>query len=317
MRGGADMSAPQAYGSTIPYGRKVALSLLFNLRVSGPQKAAEPPQRQKPPNWEDDLLASLRRAAQRSDKPPSVAQLDYLARLMRALDLFCGAGGATRGLQQASFDVVGVDLRPQPNYCGAFVRADALAYLETADLDRFDFIGASPPCQRFTSMRHAPGTKAHPDLITPTRELLERSGKPYCIENVIGAPLINPTTLCGSMFGRQAPDGSKLRRHRLFETSFPLLAPSCQHGRPVIGVYGAHSRDRRRPSGTNHKSGSNLPWEHAFIAMGAPVGSMTLAELSDAIPPAYSRFVAEQWLKLKPVKVLDRTNFPDDESTLS
>ena len=214
---------------------------------------------------------------------------------MMALDLFSGAGGATRGLMQAGFHVTGVDLKPQANYCGdVFVRADAIAYLKTADLDRFDFIWASPPCQRFTSLRHAPGTKAHQDLVAPTRALLERSGKPWVIENVVGAPLINPTILCGSMFGLQTPDGANLRRHRLFETSFQLAAPSaCRHHGQVIGIYGAHLRDRRRPTGTNHKSGSNRPREHGFIAMGVPVGSMTLAELSEAIPPIYARFVAE------------------------
>jgi DNA (cytosine-5)-methyltransferase 1 len=218
--------------------------------------------------------------------------------LKNALDLYCGAGGAARGLQQAGFHVVvGVDLRPQPNYCGdVFFQADSLRYLETADLGPFDFIWASPPCQRFTALKTAPGAKgdAHLDLVAPTRALLERSGKPYCIENVVGAPLIDPVVLCGSMFGLQAPDGAALRRHRLFETSFPLAAPSaCWHGGSVVGIYGAHVRDRRRPSGTNHKSGSNLPWAHAFIAMGVPVGSMTLAELSEAIPPAYSRFIVE------------------------
>ena len=30
--------------------------------------------------------------------------------------------------------------------------------------------------------------------------------------------------------------------------------------------------------------------------MGAPVGSMTLAELSESIPPAYGRYVAEAFL---------------------
>ena len=118
------------------------------------------------------------------------------------------------------------------------------------------------------------------------------------IENVEGAPLVNPVMLCGTMFGLCTPDGVELRRRRLFETSFPLLVPSCQHGRgPVVGIYGAHVRDRRRPSGKNHKSGSNLPWAHAFIAMGVPVGSMTLAELSEAIPPVYAKFIAEAWLR--------------------
>ena len=148
-------------------------------------------------------------------------------------------------------------------------------------------------------MRRAPGTKEHLDLIAPTHALLERSGKPYCIENVVGAPLIHPTTLRGSMFGLQAPEGAELRRHRLFETSFSLAAPSaCRHGSgSVIGVYGAHVRDRRRPAGRNHCSGSNRPWAHAFVAMAVPLGSMTLAELSEAIPPAYSRFVVEAFLK--------------------
>ena len=193
------------------------------------------------------------------------------------------------GLQQAGFKVLGVDLRHQPRYCGdIFVRADALEYLATADLSRFAFIWASPPCQKFTRLRHAPGTKEHLDLIAPTREALKRTGKPWVIENVPGAPLIDPTTLCGSMFGLVTPDGAfELRRHRMFEATFALAAPSkCRHLHPVIGVYGGHFRDRRRPHGLNHRSGSSLPWEHGFVAMGAPVGSMTLEELSCGRGPA-------------------------------
>jgi DNA (cytosine-5)-methyltransferase 1 len=225
--------------------------------------------------------------------------------VVKALDLFCCAGGATRGLQQAGFHVVGVDLEPQPNYCGdVFLQVDALEYVKTADLTPFDLILASPPCKPHTVLRHAPGTKgkAHPNLITPTRALLEQSGKPWVIENVLGARrhLNNPVRLCGSMFGLQAP-GYRLQRHRLFEASFPLAAPSrCRHVRPVIGVYGGHFRDRRRARGANHRSGLNLPWEYGFIAMGVPIGSMTPAELSEAIPPAYARYVAEAflaWLK--------------------
>jgi DNA (cytosine-5)-methyltransferase 1 len=218
--------------------------------------------------------------------------------VVRALDLFAGAGGATRGLQQAGFHVTGVDIEPQPHYCGDdFIQADALA-TPLDVLRRFDFIWASPPCQGFTALRHAPGTKTHPDLITPNRELLRRSGKPYVIENVPGAPLIDPVTLCGSMFGLVAPGGAGLQRHRLFETSFPLTPPGlCQHTWLTLGVYGAHVRDRRRPAGKHHRPGSNLPREHAYIAFGVPLGSMTLAELSEAIPPAYSRYVAEAFLR--------------------
>ena len=229
-------------------------------------------------------------------------------RAMKALDLYAGAGGVARGLHQAGFDeIVGVDLHPQPNYPFRFLRGDALEYLRTADLSPFDFLWASPPCQRFTALRHAPGTKEHADLITPTRELLRRSGKLYCIENVVGAPLIDPIRLCGSMFGLQAPDGAQLQRHRLFETSFPLIPPTaCRHCGPTIGVYGGHLRDRRRPSGANHKSGSDRPREHGFIAMGVPIGAMTLAELSEAIPPAYARYVAEVFLKAARAAVMER-----------
>ena len=221
---------------------------------------------------------------------------------MRALDIYCGAGGATRGLMQAGFHVTGVDHKPQRNYCGdVFVQMDALEYLATADLSQFQFIWASPPCQRFTALKVAPNAKAdkHLDLITPTRALLRQSGRPYVIENVegAGAMLIDPVKLCGSMFGLEAPSGS-LQRHRVFETNFPLTAPStCQHGWTTIGIYGAHVRDRRRPAGKNHRPGSNLPREHAYIAFGVPDGSMTLAELSEAIPPAYSRYIAETFLK--------------------
>jgi DNA (cytosine-5)-methyltransferase 1 len=223
---------------------------------------------------------------------------------VKALDLYCGAGGAARGLMQAGFEVVGVDIKPQPNYPSLFIRADAIAFLETADLSGFDYIHASPPCLRDTVMKHAPNAKgdAHPDLIAPTREALIQTGLPYVIENVEGAraELRNPTLLCGSMFGLGV-DGFRLQRHRLFEASFPLKAPAaCSHHGPTIGIYGAHVRDRRRPAGQNHRSGSNLPWEHAFIAFGVPVGSMTLAELSDAIPPAFSKFVAQQWLTSAP-----------------
>jgi hypothetical protein len=92
---------------------------------------------------------------------------------------------------------------------------------------------------------------------------------------------------------------SALRRHRLFKASFPLSAPSpCRHGSGgTIGIYGAHVRDRRRPHGLNHRSGSNRPWGHAFIAMGVPIGSMTLAELSEAILPVYARHVAGAFLE--------------------
>ena len=110
-------------------------------------------------------------------------------------------------------------------------------------------------------MRHVHNALEHTNLIPATRALLKASGRPYIIENVEGARehLINPILLCGTMFDLGA-EGREVQRHRLFETSFPITAPACQHsGRPVLGVYGGHVRDRRRPQGLNHLSGSNLP----------------------------------------------------------
>ena len=214
---------------------------------------------------------------------------------MKALDLYCGAGGATRGLSKpASTSSASILIRSLTTR-----RFDSSkptrSSLSPDFLRTFDFIWSSPPCQALSTMRHVHNAKPHLNLIPATRALLKAAGRPFVIENVEGARahLRSPTRLCGSMFGLRAPSG-ELRRHRLFEASFLLAAPSkCRHGKPTIGVYGAHLRDRRRPSGTNHKSGSNRPWEHGFIAMGVPIGSMTLAELSESIPPAYSRFVAE------------------------
>jgi DNA (cytosine-5)-methyltransferase 1 len=159
----------------------------------------------------------------------------------RALDLFCKEGGATKGLQRAGFHVTGVDIEPQPRYCGdAFHQADALTF----PLEGYDFIWASPPCQAFTKLRHMPTAKEHPDVIEPVRARLVASGVPWCIENVEDAPLGESgylIVLCGTMFGLETADGrAELRRHRLFETSFSIpLRPVCQHGfRGCLSVTG-------------------------------------------------------------------------------
>lgn len=160
------------------------------------------------------------------------------------MDLFCGAGGVSTGLERAGFDVTAVDINPQPHHRGGhFIQADALEVLQEVDwLLGFDFIWASPPCQAFTSLRHLNG-KEYPNLIPATRAGLIASGVPHCIENVPGAPLGESgwlTMLCGTMFGLQTPDGrAEIRRHRLFETSFSIaLRPACQHGGTVISVVG-------------------------------------------------------------------------------
>jgi DNA (cytosine-5)-methyltransferase 1 len=217
----------------------------------------------------------------------------------RALDLYCGAGGATRGLQQAGFHVTGVDIRPQPRYCGdAFVTADALSFAPWWLSYHFDFIWASPPCQAHTSMKTMPNARRHFDLIPATRTLLEASGKPYVIENVVGAPLEMPFKLCGSMFGLGA-QGCRLERHRIFETNWfaPERDPQCRHDlRPVIGVYGGHARRRAASAGGR---GTRDVWEggHRQAASEAlQIDWMTLGEMSESIPPAYSKWIADQFL---------------------
>jgi DNA (cytosine-5)-methyltransferase 1 len=209
---------------------------------------------------------------------------------LRAIDLFCCAGGATKGLQRAGYHVTGVDLTRHKRYCGDdFIQADAL----TVDLSGYDFIWASPPCQGYTALRHAPGTKGAPLLIEQVRARLEASGVPWVIENVEEAAWAMPgaITLCGSMFNLGA-QGCRLQRHRLFQASFPVTQLVCCHDtRPVMGVYGGHARKRAASAGGR---GTRDVWEgghKAAASQAMGIDWMTLGELSEAIPPAYSEFI--------------------------
>ncbi|HYF06363.1 MAG TPA: hypothetical protein VD970_01995, partial [Acetobacteraceae bacterium] len=153
---------------------------------------------------------------------------------------------------------------------------------------------------------HAKGAKAHADLIPATRALLKAAGVPYVIENVEGAPLEDPVVLCGSMFGLGAEAGGtfyQLRRHRLFEASFPILAPDCRHTSPVIGLYGGHVRcrsARHGGRGTRDFVGVDKP-ALAHAAMGF-TERVTMDEISQAIPPAYTEHIGKcfrAWLALE------------------
>lgn len=204
----------------------------------------------------------------------------------RLLDLFSGAGGAARGYQRAGFHVTGVDDERQPRYAGdEFVQADALDFL-TERGHEFDAVHASPPCQVHSALAPLAGP-GHVDLIPETRELLVESGRPYVIENVEGATLDPTVILCGSMFGLES--GTRvLRRHRLFEASFPIPQPPDEcAGRLVGGVYGDGG-------GGPMTRGWKFHAAEAREAMG--IDWMRRAELSQAIPPAFAEHVGRSLL---------------------
>ena len=218
---------------------------------------------------------------------------------MRLLDLFCGAGGASMGYYQAGFDeIVGIDIVPQPNYPFTFIQGDALA--PAVDLDAFDLIHASPPCQAHTAMRAMHNAGDHEDLIPATRAVV--ADRPYVIENVVGAPLETPIQLCGTSFGLgvEAYDGWRdLRRHRLFESSWLMLVPPCSHNGPTIGLYGDHARDRRRRESTGER-GRDFP-DRDKLDLGRRAMVMPWAkrwrEITEAIPPAYTQYIGRAFLE--------------------
>lgn len=208
--------------------------------------------------------------------------LGYLMKPL-VLDAFCGAGGAGMGYYQAGFEVVGVDIKPQPRYPFKFIQADALEFI-AANGHKFDVIHASPPCQSY-SVSAPLSNGNHPRLIEATRAALIATERPYVIENVPGAPLLNPIILNGAMFGLL------VHRNRLFELSinipFFLLPPT---GKPVKMGRKIKRGDIIQPVG--NFSGV----EYAREQMG--IGWMTQKELAQAIPPAYTKWIGEQLIAI-------------------
>lgn len=240
-----------------------------------------------------------------------------MKRKFRILDLCCRAGGCSKGYHDAGLEVVGVDIEPQKDYAFEFHQADAFDYAR-CHWKEFDAIHASPHCQGYIKrgkhMRRKDGQDM-PQQIHLFREMLLEFGRPYIIENVTAAPIADlplfetyAITLCGTMFGLKTDDGAELQRHRLFETNWYCHLPmKCKHGEDsVIGVYGGHARDRRRRTITvtgstpqqnveRNQIRETFSIEDAKTAMG--IDWMTMRDLSQAIPPAYTQFIGEQLLK--------------------
>ena len=211
---------------------------------------------------------------------------------MKLLDLFCGAGGASAGYRLAGIEnVTGVDIRPQKRYPFDFVQADALEFLRDHGHE-FDAVHASPPCQAFVSLARVAGRKnrkVHPDLLAPTIEALAQLGKPHVIENVMTAPIRANLILCGSHFGMQ------VQRHRKFLCSFLVPQLPCRHvwdthnGRP-IGVYGSAGI-------TQLSFALNRFRNMAEARQAMDIDWMTRAEITQAIPPAYTEYIGRHLVR--------------------
>jgi DNA (cytosine-5)-methyltransferase 1 len=230
----------------------------------------------------------------------------------RLLDLFCGAGGAAMGYHRAGFDVVGVDINPQPNYPFEFHQADATAMCQdvlngcwhelsfnsalpgrlAACLGHFDAIHASPPCQAYSALRAMPNAEDAPRTHRADPCPAQALGPAVRHrERRVGAPMENAVTICGAALGLGTADHD-LARHRLFECSFPVMVSPCAHGtRKVLGIYGDHAKDSRRP----RRTGEGQFTRPDSLRLGSEamgIDWMTWkGELRQAIPPAYTEHI--------------------------
>jgi len=208
--------------------------------------------------------------------------------------LYCKAGGTSVGYSRAGFEVVGVDIEPQPRYPFEFRQGDALDVLDALAAGRepwpgsgeFDAIAASPPCQDNSLMQNF-GPVDHGTwwLLGQTRRLLQEIGLPWVIENVPPhAPMRPDYQLCGCMFGLP-----ELRRVRWFETSWRGfdLRPPCCHVMPAISVVGHGSS-----SSTRRRLGRSVNKADYTRVMG--IEWMTRDEMAQAVPPPYTEYVGGQ-----------------------
>jgi DNA (cytosine-5)-methyltransferase 1 len=176
------------------------------------------------------------------------------------------------GYQRAGFEVVGVDISPQPNYPFAFAQADVIEFLRDGGAAGFDAIHASPPCQRYSYATPTGHQNGHQDLVAATRELLQATGLPYVIENLLRSPIRRDLILCGTALGLT------VRRHRAFELSFAssALRSICQHGPDNLAFdHGVKQLE------SAYRDAMGCEW-------------MSVKESREAIPPVYTEFIASR-----------------------
>jgi DNA (cytosine-5)-methyltransferase 1 len=217
----------------------------------------------------------------------------------RLLDLFCGAGLAADGYAAAGWEVVGVDINPQPDYPYEFIQMDALELPNSVWAGDYDAIHASPPCQFLTSARHLRkaqgGRSRYPDLLTPVLAMLSTEPVPWVVENVEGAKSLMPgaVRVCGSSFFLE------VQRHRLFLSNVPIEGRPCHHDRfppdPITG--------KPRPWGVYHVKGDNIPGggrtalnaEHARDLFELK-RDLPWDSIKEGFPPAYTWWIGKQLL---------------------
>jgi len=205
----------------------------------------------------------------------------------RLLDLFCGAGGAGMGYHRAGFEVVGVDIKPQPHYPFEFHRADAFDYLREHGHE-FDVIHASPPCQAFSRGSKIKGnSQNHINHLPALMRLLSSFNGIWVMENVYGAPLSYPIMLCGTQFDL------KVYRHRYFQSNQMLFPPPHYSHSDSWPVRTGNKEISK--NGFMTIAGHHSHAEKGKVAMG--IDWMNGNELSQAIPPAYTEWIGKQLIK--------------------
>lgn len=226
-------------------------------------------------------------------------RVEFKTNKPKLLDCFCGGGGASKGYVDAGFEVVGIDINDK-NYPWTFIKGDVLELLKDKEfVEQFDAIHASPPCQAYSRLKHLSNDliaweENHVDLVDPVRKLLKATGKPYVIENVVNAPLINPITLNGSQFKNMYT-----QRPRLFESNIYLYEPEDKPhsiGTSKLGTIsetGAVSICGQKPLQGLTEEQTRL---YYCIALGGDCQWMNLYELTQCIPPQYTKFVGKQIL---------------------